>query len=110
MARLNMKFGLKEKIIEQIKSVFVNYPQVEEVILYGSRAKGSFKNGSDIDITLKGSGLNRLVISKISRDLDDLFLPYSFDLSIFEQISNPDIVDHIKRVGVIFYEKEHDCA
>ncbi|MBU0700763.1 nucleotidyltransferase domain-containing protein [bacterium] len=103
-----MKFGLKEKTIEQIKSVFANYPQVEEAILYGSRAMGNFKNGSDIDLTLKGGELNHSVISKISLDLDELLLPYSFDISIFKQIGNPDLVDHIKRVGVGFYEKE--CA
>ena len=100
-----MKFGLKEKNIEQINGVFVQYPQIEKVILYGSRAKGNFKNGSDIDLTLNGNGLNLSVINKISLELDDLLLPYSFDVSIFKQISNPDLVEHIKRVGIIFYEK-----
>ncbi len=98
-----MKYGLKEQIITQINSVFARYPEVEQVILYGSRAKGTYKNGSDIDLTLKGGNLDLAMINKISSDIDDLLLPYSVDISIFSQISNADLVDHINRVGVVFY-------
>lgn len=101
-----MKYGLKEQIIAQINAAFARYPEVEQVILYGSRAKGTYKNGSDIDLTLKGHDLNLKVINQISNDLDELLLPYSFDISIFSQISNPDLVDHINRVGVVFYESQ----
>ena len=98
-----MKFGLTEATIAKINSVFSKYPQVEEAILYGSRAKGDFKKGSDIDLTLKGQGLDLALANKISLEIDDLLLPYSFDISIFDQINNPDLIDHIKRKGVIFY-------
>lgn len=101
-----MNYGLKEQTIAQINSVFAHYPEVEQVILYGSRAKGTYKTGSDIDLTLKGSDLNLTIINKISNEIDDLLLPYSFDLSIFSQISNADLVDHINRVGVVFYESQ----
>ena len=96
-----MKFGLTEATIAKINSVFSKYPQVEEAILYGSRAKGDFKKGSDIDLTLKGQGLDLALANKISLEIDDLLLPYSFDISIFDQINNPDLIDHIKRKGVI---------
>ncbi len=99
-----MKYGLNEQIITQINSIFAHYPEVEQVILYGSRAKGTYKNGSDIDLTLKGNRLDLAIINKISNDIDDLLLPYSFDISIFSQISNAGLVDHINRVGVVFYE------
>jgi predicted nucleotidyltransferase len=98
-----MKFGLKEETIERINQIFSKYPQVEEVILYGSRAKGDFKNGSDIDLTLKGKNLTLSLANKISLEIDDLALPYSFDISILDQISSPDLIDHIKRRGVAFY-------
>ena len=100
-----MKFGLREDIIEQIKSIFVKYPQIKKAIIYGSRVRGNYKTGSDIDITLKGEDLNLSVISKLSIDLDDLLLPYTFDISIFNHISNPDLLKHINRVGIIFYKK-----
>lgn len=101
-----MKFGLKENTIEQIKSVFSKYSQVEIVILYGSRAKGNFKTGSDIDFTLKGKNLNNFLLYKIERDLDELYLPYSFGLSIFEHIDNFNLKVHIERTGKVFYKKK----
>lgn len=99
-----MKFGLKEHTIEQINAVFSHYPEVEKVILYGSRAKGNYKNGSDIDLTLHGKDLSLSIIHKIDNELDDLLLPYTFDLSIFNHIDNPGLIDHIKSVGFVFYE------
>ena len=101
-----MKFGLKDTTISQIQHVFIQYPQLEKATLYGSRAKGNFKNGSDIDLTLEGKGLSLSVLHKIDNDLDDLLLPYTFDLSIFKHIDNVELIDHIKRVGIIFYEKK----
>lgn len=100
-----MTFGLKENVIKQIHSVFACYPQVKKAVLYGSRAKGNYTPGSDIDITLMGDNdLTLNVLYRIIHDLDDLLLPYSFDVSLFRHISDPDVVAHIQRVGVTFYE------
>ena len=101
-----MKFGLKPETIDKINSVFIKYPEVEQVIIYGSRAKGNYRNGSDIDITLKGKDLNDKIRSKISWDIDDLNTPYLFDISIFDQLNSPDLEEHIERVGQVFYSKE----
>jgi predicted nucleotidyltransferase len=100
-----MKYGLKEKTIEQIQVVFSKYPNVEKAVLYGSRAKGDYKNGSDIDLTLHGKDLTLKLQHKIANELDDLLLPYKIDLSILDQISTPEFIDHILRVGIVFYEK-----
>ena len=100
-----MQFGLPDNTIEKIKSVFASFPEVEEVVLYGSRAKGNFRPGSDIDLTLKGAALNHSFLSKISLNLDDLLLPYTFDLSIYHQLQSPEFLDHIHRVGVVFYQR-----
>jgi predicted nucleotidyltransferase len=100
-----MKFGLKTEDIEKINNVFKQYPKLSKAILYGSRAKGNFKKGSDIDLTFDGKDLNLAIINKISLALDDLLLPYTFDLSILEQIKDQELLNHIKRIGVIFYEK-----
>lgn len=101
-----MKFGLKEESLERIRAVFSKYPQIEKVILYGSRAKGNYKNGSDIDLTLKGKGLHLDIVNRLSLELDDLLLPYTFDLSVYRQIGNPDLIAHIERAGLVFYEAE----
>jgi uncharacterized protein len=103
------QFGLKENTIQQINKVFADYTEVEQVIIYGSRAKGNYKNGSDIDLTLKGWAVNSVVKMKIEHELDDLLLPYTFDLSRYNEISNPDLCDHIQRVGKVFYQKKISC-
>jgi predicted nucleotidyltransferase len=101
-----MKFGLSDQTLQKIHDVFNRYPQVEEVVLYGSRARGYSKNGSDIDLTLHGGdSLTHTILSKIANDLDDQLLPYTIDLSIFKNIRNPDMIKQIERVGVVFYKK-----
>jgi uncharacterized protein len=98
-----MESGLEPEVIAKIRGVFKTFPKVETAILYGSRAKGNYRNGSDIDLALTGSGLNLNLLGRISIALDDLMLPYIFDLSVYDQIGNPDLLEHIKRVGVTFY-------
>jgi predicted nucleotidyltransferase len=100
-----MKYGLKEETVEKIQNVFAAFPQVDKAILYGSRAKGNYKPGSDIDITLKGENLKLSLINQISLMLDDLLLPYTFDLSVFSHIKNNDLIEHIDRLGIVFYSK-----
>ena len=102
-----MKYGLKDSTIRKVQSVLAGYPQVGKAVLYGSRAMGNYKNGSDIDLTLcGGAGLTRKVLYRIMDELDDLLLPYMIDLSIFEDISDPDLRDHIERAGLTFYSQD----
>jgi len=103
-----MEYGLKQQEIECIQKVFYSFPEVEKAILYGSRAKGSFKPTSDIDISLKGTELNIGIVNQISWLLDDLLMPYTFDLSNFHQINNPALIEHIERIGKVIYEKPVD--
>ena len=101
-----MNYGLSQSTIQKIRSVLSHYPQVEIAILYGSRAKCNYKNGSDIDLTLQGNAdLTLSVIYRILDDLDELLLPYTIDLSDLKDISDPDLIEHIQRVGVTFYDK-----
>ena len=107
---MTQRFGLKEATIQKIGDVFAQYPQVEKAVLYGSRAKGSYKNGSDIDLTLYGQDLTLNILYKIIQDIDDLLLPYTIDLSIFHQLSDLDFLGHIERVGTTFYEKREPVS
>ena len=101
-----MNHGLSDATVAKIHGVLLRHAEVERAILYGSRAKGNFKPGSDIDLTLTGSRLNDRIRGRIDEDLDDLLLPYEFDLSLFADLTHPELIDHIRRVGVIFYEKK----
>jgi predicted nucleotidyltransferase len=100
------RFGLKQADSDQIRAVFSRYPQVRKAVLYGSRAMGNYKTGSDIDLTLCGKDdLTLDILYGIMEDLDNLLLPYTFDLSIFNHIKDKNVISHINRVGCTFYEK-----
>jgi predicted nucleotidyltransferase len=98
-------YGLENHIISAIQRVLRKYPAVEKAVIYGSRAKGNYRPGSDIDITLYGQALDLTTLQLIENELDDLLLPYKIDLSLHKQISNPELRAHIDRVGILFYEK-----
>ncbi|WOG29992.1 nucleotidyltransferase domain-containing protein [Endozoicomonas sp. 8E] len=103
-----MKFGLSDKTIEAIQDVLSQHRQIGRAVIYGSRAKGNYRTGSDIDLTLvaaKGETLDLNLLIKIDDALDNLLLPYSFDLSILAGIDNPALVEHIQRVGQLFYQR-----
>ncbi len=100
-----MKYGLPKTAIEKIGAVFSRFPAIEKAVLYGSRAKGNFKAGSDIDLTLHGVTLTSDLRSTIASELDDLLLPYTIDLSIFDDLNHVKLREHIERVGVVFYER-----
>ena len=87
-------------------AIFDKCANLEKVILYGSRAKGNYKKFSDVDITLEG---DKLTLSDLFRIQDLLYesdLPYMYDVSIFSKISNPDLVDHIRRRGIVIWERK----
>lgn len=97
--------GLTKEDVDKIKAVFSKYPQIEKVLIYGSRAMGNYKPASDIDLTLIGRNIDLSLKLKIEFELDDLMLPYKFDISIFDKITNPEFIDHINRVGREFYQR-----
>lgn len=101
-----MKFGLKEKYLIAINVVLAKHAEVDKAILYGSRAKGNFRNGSDIDLTLVGEDISVKLLFKIATELDDLFIPNIIDLSVHRLIQAEDLLEHIDRVGVCFYTKQ----
>jgi predicted nucleotidyltransferase len=101
-----MKYGLPEHTVDQICAVLAQHPAVARAVLYGSRAKGNYKPGSDIDLTLLGAALTPAECASIAEALDDLLLPYSIDLSLFAELRHPELEAHIQRVGVVFYVRK----
>lgn len=95
--------GLSPQTLARIRAVLAEHPGVEQAILYGSRALGTYHTGSDIDLTLKGEGLALAELLKIADELDELMLPYKIDLSLLHQLDNPQLIEHIRRVGVTIY-------
>ncbi|MFC5284781.1 nucleotidyltransferase domain-containing protein [Pedobacter alpinus] len=99
------EIGLSEIDLNKIRTVFSVIENIDQVLLYGSRAKGDFKTYSDIDITLKGENLVLDTQFKVVEALDELYLPYTFDVSISSHINNSGLLDHIERVGLVIYQK-----
>jgi predicted nucleotidyltransferase len=98
--------GLNNSDIKQIQSVLNLHQEIEKAILFGSRAKGNYKPASDIDLTLVGDDLTLTIQQKIENELDDLLLPYKFDISIHHSITSNELLHHIERVGKLFFQKE----
>lgn len=98
-----MRYGLGDKIIAQINGVLAQNGHIQQAILYGSRALGTYRPGSDIDLALLGEQLTTADLLALHSALDDLLLPYTFDLAILHDIDNPDLLDHIRRVGKVFF-------
>ncbi len=98
-----MRHGLNETILENLITVFAQFPKIQQVILYGSRAKGNYKNGSDIDLTIKGLGLTFQEMMIIETKIDELLLPYKIDLSQYNTLTNNDLIAHINRVGIVIF-------
>ena len=98
--------GLTKEIYNSIKAVFSKYKQIESVLIYGSRAMGNYRPASDIDLTLIGKNIDLSLQTKIEFDLDDLMLPYKFDISIYEKITNQEFIDHINSVGKEIYKRK----
>ncbi len=101
-----MNHGLSDATVAKILGVFTRFHAVERAVLYGSRARGNFKPGSDIDLTLFGEALTSDICWQIESELDDLLLPYTIDLSVFDELTNAELREHIEREGVTFYERD----
>lgn len=102
-----MKYGLEDSELQLMSDIFSQTPAIEQVVLYGSRAKGTHKPFSDVDITLKGDTLTNEDLTDVMYRLSESSLPYFYDVSIFQDIDSPTLRDHIMRRGKNIYEKTY---
>jgi predicted nucleotidyltransferase len=98
------KTGLTANDLQQILLVLKQSAEVEQAVIFGSRAKGNFKTGSDVDLALKGKNLSPEAVTHIAYLLnEETLLPYSFDVVKFETINSTELTEHINRVGIRIY-------
>jgi predicted nucleotidyltransferase len=99
-------FGLRNEDLNSIIAIIAKYEEVEKAYIFGSRAKGNYKNGSDVDIALKGENIPFNTINNISYELnEETIMPYHFDVLNYHTLNNQELISHIDRVGKCFYEK-----
>ena len=96
----DLNIGLSKNDLESIVRIIKKNPKIEDAVLFGSRAKGTFSDGSDIDIALKGKEILLNDVLDLSIELEELYLPYKFDLIIYDRIKEEALKDHINRVGI----------
>lgn len=98
-------FGLTSRDISTIHNILQQYSAINKVVIFGSRAKGTYKLGSDIDLAIMESKIDFPLLAKIKNDFSESSLPYFVDIVCFEKIENNQLKEHINRVGILFYEK-----
>jgi len=102
------KLGLYKPDMEAIVAVLSQEPKVDQALIFGSRAKGNFKNGSDIDLALKGEKLDFNTVSQISYRLnEETAMPYRFDVLNYHGIQEPSLLEHIDMVGIELYNRRY---
>lgn len=102
--------GLNETTVSRICGVLAGFPAVGQAVLFGSRAKGVQKPGSDIDLALYGPDVDWRVLGRIEDALDDLLLPYTFSLVAHNATTYPDLAAHIGRASIPFYNRSGALA
>lgn len=99
-------FGLTDRDMQTLQDIFNNYPSVTTVFIFGSRASGVYKFGSDIDLAVMNEGVPETAIGSIKSDFEESSLPYTVDLINYFTLKHPELKSHIDRVGVPFYQRE----
>lgn len=99
------RFGLSAGTLAEMRRILALQPEVERAVLFGSRAKGVHRPGSDIDLALMGSDLDLQTLSLLHRHFEESSIPYQVDLCLFSALDHPELRAHIERVGQLFYER-----
>jgi predicted nucleotidyltransferase len=102
-----MEYGIDDKYMKELRDILASVPEIEEAVLYGSRARGDYKRGSDIDLTLKGEKLGREQLVLLRDKLYLSRLPYFVDTNIFSQLKSQPFINNILRDGIVIYRRSH---
>jgi len=102
-------YGLLEKDMDYILKALKQFDEIDRAILYGSRAMGNYKKGSDVDIAIQGEKVTERTIFELVDLLNEVYpLPYFFDIVHFEKLTNQSLIEHIKSHGKVLYVREED--
>ncbi len=102
---MKVEFGLPDLHILSLRKIFAQHPEIQKVVLYGSRAMGNFKNSSDIDLSVVAPTWKLENLLRLENEIDDLMMPYKVDISLLHFIDHPDLLEHIRDKGRDFYRK-----
>lgn len=95
--------GLDSTVIAALTKIFTKFSNIKKVKLYGSRAKSTFTQRSDIDLVIYGENLNRFTLSSLVSEFEESEIIYSIDVQNYSNIKNRELIDHIDRIGIIYF-------
>ena len=99
-----MRFGLSDTVIKELQDIFSRHKNIQKVLIFGSRSKGNYRDGSDIDLAVIGKNIDYNQLLTIQCEIEELDLLYSIDLIDYNKKVGTPIGEHIDRVGQVFYE------
>lgn len=99
-------YGLTEQSYNELMQILASFPEIEEVIIYGSRARGDYWRASDIDLSIKGKDFNRHVLALLNDKLYNSHIPQICDTHIYTNVKNSKFKDNIERDGQVIYRRE----
>ncbi|MBM3437382.1 MAG: nucleotidyltransferase domain-containing protein [Bacteroidetes bacterium] len=105
-SELTNEFGLKARDMNTIFSILDKYHEILLVNIYGSRARSTFKFGSDVDLAIINPGIGNETLHKLTGDFEESSLPYRVDIVNITTLNQPDLISQIKKFGKTFYEKK----
>lgn len=100
-----MKFGIKDKYLDELPGIFRQLPCINRVVLYGSRPRGDYRHASDLDICLFGDSISDNDLSELLSKLYDSNIPYFFDVAVWNKIRNKSFADNIQFDGIEIYKQ-----
>lgn len=101
-----MNWGLDDKTLSRVRRILATFPEVDRAVLYGSRAMGTQRPGSDIDLTLHGHGIDWKLCAEIAGMFEASSIPYRVDVSVWDLLTHEALKDHIRRRGVVLFDRE----
>jgi len=101
-----MNWGLDDKTLSRVRRILATFPEVDRAVLYGSRAMGTNRPGSDIDLTLHGERLDWKLCAEIASMFEASSIPYRVDVSVWHRLTHEDLKDHIRRRGVVLFDRD----
>ena len=100
------KFGISDTSFELFLNIIAEFKDIDYAVIFGSRAKGNYKKGSDVDIAIYGENLQKGTAINLNAKLNESApIPYFMDVIDPRYIENQDLINHIDRVGIVFYKK-----
>jgi len=102
-----MKFGLRDEDLDNIITTMQQFPEIEKAAIFGSRVKGNYKPGSDVDIAIWGNDVSFSTLSRLHAILEEESpMPYFFDIVDYSHLNHQELKNHIDRAGIVFFTRE----